>query len=244
MGRFDISPEVAEEYRAKFRDAVSPHLDEDVLAVGTFRTTGSGQKFAISKLQAGAAGLRRGGEAGQARARAGFRARSCWRSRRPSCTRFKYKMKRNGVEVKEEVAAWDRAGLKVGLEQLATTTRVKLEWPDGRQDRLRPGRHGGQPLGGRRRPRASDGSGRPSRSCSRRAGTSCSPDGPGAPTSGAGTARRRGGRSSSCSRSRSCSGTRVSATSASRRARGSGRSPPASPRPGWRRAPCTRRSLA
>ena len=54
MGRFDISPEVAEEYRGKFRGAVEPHLDEEVLAVGTFRTTGSGTKYAISKTQAGA----------------------------------------------------------------------------------------------------------------------------------------------------------------------------------------------
>ena len=53
MGRFDISPEVAEEYRGKFRDAVAPKLDEEVLAVGTFRTNGSGTKFAISKSQAG-----------------------------------------------------------------------------------------------------------------------------------------------------------------------------------------------
>jgi hypothetical protein len=46
---------------------------------------------------------------------------------------FKYKMKRNGVEAKEEVAAWDRAGLKAGTERMQTTTRVTLEWPDGDQ---------------------------------------------------------------------------------------------------------------
>ena len=40
-------------------------------------------------------------------------------------------MKRNGVEAKEEVAAWDRTGLTVHLENLATTTRVTLDWAGG-----------------------------------------------------------------------------------------------------------------
>jgi hypothetical protein len=42
---------------------------------------------------------------------------------------FKYRMKRNGVAVKEEVGVWDRSGLEVTTEALATTTRVQLEWP-------------------------------------------------------------------------------------------------------------------
>ena len=54
MGRFDITPEVAAQWRAKFREAVQGHLDEEVQAAGTFRTTGSGTKYAISKTQAGA----------------------------------------------------------------------------------------------------------------------------------------------------------------------------------------------
>ena len=88
MGRFDITPEVAAEYRHKFRDAVQPHVDEEVLAVGTFRTTGSGTKYAISKTQAGAlaygaAGLiGRGGSGPEA-----CRASSCSRSRRSASRR-------------------------------------------------------------------------------------------------------------------------------------------------------------
>jgi hypothetical protein len=129
MGRFDISPEVAEEYRTKFREAVAPFLNEEVLAVGTFRTTGSGQKYAISKLQAGA--LVYGAAAKLGKARAGGLPGTFLLAVTPAKLHaFKYKMKRNGVEVKEEVAAWDRAGLTVSLENLATTTRVKLEWPD------------------------------------------------------------------------------------------------------------------
>jgi hypothetical protein len=37
-------------------------------------------------------------------------------------------MKRGGVDIKEEVAAWDRSGLEVSTERLQTTTRVSLQW--------------------------------------------------------------------------------------------------------------------
>jgi hypothetical protein len=129
MGRFDISPEVAEEYRAKYREAVLPHVDEEVLAVGTFRTTGSGQKFAISKMQAGA--LVYGAASKLGRARAGGLPSQFLLAVTPTKLRaFKYKLKSKGVEARQEVAAWDRAGLKVELERLTMTTRVTLAWPD------------------------------------------------------------------------------------------------------------------
>jgi hypothetical protein len=128
MGRFDISPEVAEEYRTKFNESVRPHLDEDVLAVGTFRTTGSGQKYAISKLQAGALVYGAAAKLGKARA-GGLPGQFLLAVTPTKLHAFKYKMKRNGVEAKEEVAAWDRAGLTVKTDRLQTTTRVTLEWP-------------------------------------------------------------------------------------------------------------------
>ena len=132
MGRFDISPEVAEEYRGKFREAVQPMLDEEVLAVGTFRTTGSGTKYAISKTQAGA--LAYGAAHLMGKARAGGLPGQFLLAVTPSGLHaFKYKMKRKGPEAKEEVAAWDRKGLKAGAERTKTTTRVTFEWPDGEQ---------------------------------------------------------------------------------------------------------------
>ena len=129
MGRFDISPEVAEEYRGKYRDAVQPQVDEEVLAVGAFRTTGSGTKYAISKLQVGALAYGAAHMVGKKKA-GGLPGQFLLVVTPTKLHAFKYKMKRSGVEVKEEVGAWDRTGLKVGLEPLATTTRVKLEWPD------------------------------------------------------------------------------------------------------------------
>jgi hypothetical protein len=129
MGRFDISPEVAEEFRTKFREAVMPHVDEEILAVGTFRTTGSGTKFAISKLQAGA--LVYGAASKLGRSRAGGLPNTFLLVVTPTKLRaFKYKLKGRGVDARQEVAAWDRAGLTVKIDQMQTTKRVTLEWPD------------------------------------------------------------------------------------------------------------------
>jgi hypothetical protein len=130
MGRFDISPEVAEEYRGKFRDAVQPQLGEEVLAVGTFRTTGSGTKYAISKTQAGALAYGAASMIGKKRA-GGLPGQFLLAVTPTRLHAFKYKMKRNGVALKDEVADWDRAGLEVGTERLQMTTRVTLEWPGG-----------------------------------------------------------------------------------------------------------------
>jgi hypothetical protein len=127
MGRFDISPEVAEEYRGKFRGAVEPHLDEEVLAVGTFRTTGSGTKYAISKTQAGALAYGAASLIGKKRA-GGLPGQFLLAVTPTAVHAFKYKMKRGGVDIKEEVAAWDRSGLEVTTERLQTTTRVSLQW--------------------------------------------------------------------------------------------------------------------
>jgi hypothetical protein len=132
VGRFDISPEVAEEYRGKFREAVQPMLDEEVLAVGTFRTTGSGTKYAISKTQAGALAYGAAHLMGKAKA-GGLPGQFLLVVTPKGLHAFKYKMKRKGPEAKEEVAAWDRSGLKAVTERMQTTTRVTLEWPDGEQ---------------------------------------------------------------------------------------------------------------
>jgi hypothetical protein len=128
MGRFDISPEVAAEYRTKFKEAVEPLLGDEVLAVGTFRTTGSATKYGISKLQLGA--LTYGAAALRGKQRAGGLPGQFLLAVTPTKLHaFKYKMKRNGVEAKEEVAAWERSGLEVSTERLPATTRVKLAWP-------------------------------------------------------------------------------------------------------------------
>ena len=130
MGRFDISPEVAEEYRTKYRESVQPHVDDEVLAVGPFRPTGAGTKMGISKLQVGA--LAYGAAHMMGKKKAGGLPGQFLLAVTPSKLHaFSYKAKRNGVDVKEEVASWDRAGIKASTERLQTTTRLTLELPEG-----------------------------------------------------------------------------------------------------------------
>ena len=132
MGRFDISPQMAEEWRAKYRDSIAPHVDEEVLAVGAFRPTGAGTKMAISKLQVGA--LAYGAASMLGKKKAGGLPGQFMLAVTPSALHaFKYKAKRNGVEIKEEVASWDRTGIKAKTERLSTTTRLTLEMPDGQK---------------------------------------------------------------------------------------------------------------
>jgi hypothetical protein len=130
MGRFDISPEVAEEYRTKYRESVQPHVDDEVLAVGPFRPTGAGTKMGISKLQVGALAYGAAHMAGKKKA-GGLPGQFLLAVTPSKLHAFKYKTKRNGVEVKEEVASWDRTGIQASTERLQTTTRLTLEFPEG-----------------------------------------------------------------------------------------------------------------
>jgi hypothetical protein len=103
MGRFDISPEVETEYRQKFRDSVQPHVDGEVLAVGPFRPTGAGTKYAISKTQAGALAYGAASLIGKKRA-GGLPGRFLLAVTPSKLYAFKYKQKRSGIEVKDQVA--------------------------------------------------------------------------------------------------------------------------------------------
>jgi len=130
VGRFDISPQLAEEWRAKYRESIEPHVDDEVLAVGAFRPTGAATKMAISKLQVGA--LAYGAASLMGKKKAGGLPGQFMLAVTPSSLHaFKYKAKRNGVEIKDEVGAWDRSGVKASTERLSSTTRLTLEFPDG-----------------------------------------------------------------------------------------------------------------
>jgi hypothetical protein len=130
MGRFDITPEVAEEWRVKYRSSVEPHVDGEVLAVGGFRRTGAGTKMAISKTQVGA--LAYGAASLISKKKAGGLPAQFMLAVTPErLYAFKYKPGRSGIKVKEESASWDRTGLKADSKRLQTTTRLTLEFADG-----------------------------------------------------------------------------------------------------------------
>jgi hypothetical protein len=130
MGRFDISPEVAEEWRGKYRASVEPHVDGEVLAVGPFRPTGAGTKMAISKTQVGALAYGAAHLMGKKKA-GGLPGQFLLAVTPDKLYAFKYKQGRNGANIKEESASWDRAGIKASTDRMQTTTRLTLEFPDG-----------------------------------------------------------------------------------------------------------------
>ncbi len=130
MGRFDISPEVAEEYREKFRGTATDVIGEEVLAAGPFRPTGAGTKYGISKLQVGALAYGAAHMAGKKKA-GGLPGQFLLAVTPTKLYALKYKSKRSGPEAKEVAAEWDRQGIKVDTERLKTTTRVNLEFPGG-----------------------------------------------------------------------------------------------------------------
>ena len=132
MGRFDISPEVAEEWRGKYRASVEPHVDGEVLAVGAFRPTGAGTKMGISKLQLGALAYGAAHKIGKSKA-GGLPGQFVLAVTPERLYAFKYKSGRNGITIKEEAASWERAGLKVEADDRQTTTRVTLEFADGQK---------------------------------------------------------------------------------------------------------------
>lgn len=132
MGRFDISPEVAEEWRGKYRASVEPHVDGEVLAVGAFRPTGAGTKMGISKLQLGALAYGAAHKIGKSKA-GGLPGQFVLAVTPERLYAFKYKSGRSGITIKDEAASWERAGLKVEADDRQTTTRVTLEFADGQK---------------------------------------------------------------------------------------------------------------
>jgi hypothetical protein len=128
MGRFDITPEVAEEYTKKYKDAAQPHVNGEVLAVGPFRRTGSGTRYAISKTQVGA--LAYGASSLLSKKKAGGLPGSFLLVVTPNQVHaLDYKPRGRGFKVKGEVAVWDRSDLTANTERMQTTTRLTMESP-------------------------------------------------------------------------------------------------------------------
>jgi hypothetical protein len=139
MGIFDVSPEAAAKWKQQMVEEAEPHVHgEHVLALGLFRRGGFGTQYAISKAGGGIAyaahSLIRKKQAG------GLPNQLMLVVTPSKLYGFKWKMRGRKYKIKEEVAVWERAGLRTSTEQKTGLTMLTIESPgEGEKATLAPG---------------------------------------------------------------------------------------------------------
>jgi hypothetical protein len=131
MGMFDmtVSPEQAAEWSQKYADAASQHVDEEVVAAAPFRRGGAAASFAVSKAQLG--GLVYAGTKLFQKKKSGGMPERVFLVVTPTKLRaFKFSLDRRGLpKIKDEVAVWDRAGLRFSTDRSMKNTLFTIESP-------------------------------------------------------------------------------------------------------------------
>lgn len=130
MGMFDLtmSAEQAEVFRGQLNDAVGPQINgEEVEAVGAFRRGGSTQRFAASKAGGGlvyaAVALGRKKKAG------GLPDKVLLAVTPNHLYAYKLKIGRKGCVAEQEVAVWQRSGLRISSKPQGGMTNLTIESP-------------------------------------------------------------------------------------------------------------------
>lgn len=125
---FDISADTEREYTERFRAMAQEKVDEPVVAVGPFRRGGAASNFAISKGQLG--GLVYAANSLRNKKKAGGLPQRAFLVVTPSKLHaFTYKTRGRSYKLGDEVAVWDRAGLRVSTEQKLGLTMLTVESP-------------------------------------------------------------------------------------------------------------------
>ena len=136
---FDISDEDVAKYTAQWRQMAQEKVDEPVIAMGPFRRGGAASNFAISKGGLGAVfyaanALRHKQKAG------GLPQRVFLVVTPTKLHAFKWDIRGRTYKLKDEVAVWDRPGLRFSTEQKLGLTMLTIESPtEGERATLAPG---------------------------------------------------------------------------------------------------------
>jgi hypothetical protein len=139
MGMFDVSDQTYAEYSEKFRQMAQEKVGEPVVATAPFRRGGAASSFAISKgglggLVYAANSLRNKKKAG------GLPARVFLVVTPTKLHAFKYGMRGRNYKLGDEVAIWDRPGLRISAEPKLGLTMLTIESPaEGEKVTLAPG---------------------------------------------------------------------------------------------------------
>jgi hypothetical protein len=114
------------EWEQKYRDAVQPKLDEPLLKAGLFYRTGGFAAIALGPFSGLAAMVSR--TVGKQKS-GGFPNQFVIAVTPTHVHAFKCSIAYNKLKVREELAVWDRAGLRVTAEETAVNTKVTIESP-------------------------------------------------------------------------------------------------------------------
>jgi hypothetical protein len=127
MGMFEMSDQQVAEWRQQCRDLVESRVNgEEVLAAGGFRQGGASASYAASKAQLG--GLVYAGVKMMRKKQAGGLPDKVMLAVTPEKL-YAYKLKvGRSYKLGDEVAVWDRAGLRISTEKGAMTS-LTIESP-------------------------------------------------------------------------------------------------------------------
>ncbi len=129
MGMFEMSPEQVTEWRQNYRDLVAPQVNgEEVLSAAAFRRGGAASSMVISKAQLG--GIVYAANKLFNKKKAGGLPERVMLALTPArLYAFDVAFKGRSFKLKDEVAVWERAGLRVSSEQRSGMTAFTIESP-------------------------------------------------------------------------------------------------------------------
>ena len=140
MGMFDLTmkDEYVAEYREMVKGMAEQKVSEPIVAAALFRRGGHAAKMGISKARLGA--LAYAGAALTAKKQAGgLPERVLLVATQDKLYAYKAKMKGRNWKVEDEVAVWERAGLKVAGRPSSGLTMLDIESPaEGEKASLAP----------------------------------------------------------------------------------------------------------
>jgi hypothetical protein len=131
MGTFEMSAEYVEEWRQRCRDLAESKIEgEEVLAAAGFRRGGASANYAASKAQLG--GLVYAGIKMLRKKQAGGLPDKVLLAVTPNRIHaFKLKVRGRDFKVEDEVAAWERDGVKISTGRGGGMTTLTIESPEG-----------------------------------------------------------------------------------------------------------------
>jgi hypothetical protein len=129
MGMFEMSPEQVIEWRQKYRDLAAPHVQgEQVVAAAAFRRGGAAAGMAASKARLGAV-VYAGIKLFNKKKAGGLPERVMLVATPDKLHAFNLGIRGANVKIKEEVAVWDRAGLRISTAPASGMTALTIESP-------------------------------------------------------------------------------------------------------------------